>query len=75
MGIPVRINGLCENVGVEIYSAGLYDSQILNLDPQRSGRRCRGGCGVLGGGGVLVPLSNITSHWQRAICRVTLLLN
>lgn len=33
MGKSVRINDLCENVGVEIHSAGLEDSQVLNLDP------------------------------------------
>lgn len=55
VGIPVRINDLCANVGVEICPAGLEDRQALNLDPQRLGRSCRGGCGVLDGGGVLVP--------------------
>lgn len=38
VGIPVRINDFCTKVGVDVCSAGLEDSQALNLDPQRSGR-------------------------------------
>lgn len=55
VGIPVRINDLCANEGVEVYSAGLEDSQAQNIDPWRSGRRYRRGCGVLDGGGASVP--------------------
>lgn len=34
---------------------GLEDSQALNLDPQRSGRRYRGGCEILDGEEISVP--------------------
>ena len=60
MGISVRINDLCANLWVGVYSVGLEDSQTLNLDPWRSGRRCRGGFGVLDGGGASVP-DSVTS--------------